>query len=122
MNTDLKELLEAKIEAELNALDSYSPTTEEHYHVVENVVKLYKLKTDEDETDFRERELRVKEIQTERQNLVDYVKLGAEIAGIVLPLVFYGYWMNKGLKFEETGSFTSDTFRGLIRWFKPVKK
>ena len=48
MNTDLKELLEAKIEAELNALDSYSPTTEEHYHVVENVVKLYKLKTDED--------------------------------------------------------------------------
>ena len=65
---------------------------------------------------------REKEIQTERQNLVDYVKLGAEIAGVVLPLVFYGYWMNKGLKFEETGSFTSDTFRGLIRWFKPVKK
>lgn len=119
MNTDLKELLEAKIEAELNALDSYSPTTEEHYHVVENVVKLYKLKTDEDKALMEDRE---KEIQTERQNLVDCVKLGAEIAGVILPLIFYCYWMNKGLKFEETGSFTSDTFRGLIRWFKPVKK
>lgn len=102
MNDKLKELLDEKIEAELNALDAFSPETEEHYHVVENVVKLYKLKSDD--------------TKVER-----YVKLGAEIAGIILPLVFYGYWMSKGFEFEKTGSFTSTTFRNLFMRFKPTK-
>ena len=103
MANKLKELLDAKIEAELNALDKFEPGSPEHSETADNVVKLYKLKNDD--------------TKIER-----YLKLGAEIAGIVLPLMFYGYWMNKGLTFEKTGSFTSDTFRGLIRCFKPVKK
>lgn len=169
MNEKLKELLDAKIEAELNALDDFDPTTEEHYHVVENVVKLYKLKTDEEkavmedaekrlrremeaaqferdiecrnrelqlkeeqlseqtrehdcEANLRERELQFEEARTEWQRIVEYAKLGAEIAGIVLPLMFYGRWMAKGLKFEETGTFTSTTFRNLFTRFKPTGK
>lgn len=43
-------------------------------------------------------------------------------AEIVLPLVFYAAWMRKGFKFEETGTFTSTTFRGLFGKFKPTKK
>lgn len=102
MKNKLKELLDEKIEAELNALDVFSPETEEHYHVVENVVKLYKLKSDN--------------TKVER-----YIKLGVEIAGIVLPLMFYGYWTTKGFEFEKTGSFTSTTFRNLFTRFKPTK-
>lgn len=45
-------------------------------------------------------------------------RTGIEIAGIVAPLVFYGIWMNRGLEFEKEGSFTSQTFKGLIGKFK----
>lgn len=102
MNSKLKELLDAKIEAELNALDAFDPGSKEHGDTVDNAVKLYKLKCDD--------------TKIER-----YVKLGAEIAGIVLPLVFYGYWMKRGFEFEKDGTFTSDTFKGLFRRFKPTK-
>ena len=74
------------------------------------------------EANLRTRELQFKEDQTEQQKLVDYIKLGAEIAGIVLPLMFYGRWMKKGFEFEQTGRFSSDTFRGLFMKFKSVKK
>ena len=118
MNDKLKELLDEKIEAELNALDTFSPETEEHYRVVENVVKLYKLASDNAKAEMEDREKRE---QHEGQSVVEYVKLGAEIAGIILPLMFYGYWMSKGFEFEKTGSFTSTTFRNLFMRFKPVK-
>ena len=42
--------------------------------------------------------------------------------GIVLPLSFYAVWMKRGLQFEETGSFTSKTFQGLTKFFKPTVK
>ena len=53
--------------------------------------------------------------------LLTAVKYGIDIAGIVLPLAFYGVWMNRGLEFEKEGSFTSATFKGLLGKFKPTK-
>ena len=38
------------------------------------------------------------------------------------PLMFYGIWMKKGFKFEETGTYTSTTFRGLFNRFRPTRK
>lgn len=51
-----------------------------------------------------------------------YVKIGVATAELVLPLVFYGVWMKRGLKFEETGTFTSQTFKNLFNRFKPTRK
>lgn len=51
-----------------------------------------------------------------------YVKIGIAVAELILPLAFYGCWMRRGLKFEETGTFTSTTFRGLFGHFRPTKK
>lgn len=102
MKNKLEELLDEKIEAELNALDDFDPASEERGKTVDNVVKLYKLKNDA--TKFER-----------------YVKLGAEIAGIVLPLAFYGSWMRMGLKFEETGSIRSTAFKSFFTHLKPKK-
>ncbi|MCD8372126.1 MAG: hypothetical protein LUD27_02360 [Clostridia bacterium] len=44
------------------------------------------------------------------------------IAEIVLPLTFYAIWLRRGFKFEETGTYTSSTFRNLFNNFKPVKR
>lgn len=49
------------------------------------------------------------------------VRAGVAVGELVLPLVFYGIWMNKGFKFEETGSFTSTTFKNLLNRFRPTK-
>jgi len=58
-----------------------------------------------------------------RDQVIDRcVRTGVAVGELVLPLMFYGIWMNKGFKFEETGSFTSTTFKNLLNRFKPTKK
>ena len=51
-----------------------------------------------------------------------YFRVGIAAAELLIPLMCYGIWMNKGFKFEETGTFTSSTFKGLINRFRPTKK
>ena len=68
-----------------------------------------------------ERDIRLKQVQLEEQVKDRYFRIGMEAAGIILPLVFYAVWMRRGLKFEETGTYTSTTFRGLFNRFKPTK-
>lgn len=85
-----------------------------------------------DELTLKERELNGKEADRDREKtfqnrqvmdqMIDRcMRTGMDIAGLVLPLVFYGIWMNKGFKFEETGSFTSTTFKNLLNRFRPTK-
>ena len=103
MKDNVKELLDKRIEEALGELGTREPASDEYGKVADNVVKLYKLRNDD-------------------QKVERYVKLGVEIAGIVLPLMFYGRWMKKGFEFEQTGKFASDTFRGLFMRFRPTKK
>jgi hypothetical protein len=75
-----------------------------------------------DESEQRWFDLTLKEKQFDDQVKKErYFKLGTEAAGIVLPLVFYAVWMNRGFKFEEDGTYTSTTFRGLFSRFRPTK-
>lgn len=70
----------------------------------------------------RANEEQFKQHQLNDQVLDRYVKIGVATAELVLPLVFYGVWMSRGLKFEETGTFTSQTFKNLFNRFKPTRK
>ena len=70
----------------------------------------------------RANEEQFKQHQLNDQVIDRYVKIGVATAELVLPLVFYGVWMKRGLKFEETGTFTSQTFKNLFNRFKPTKK
>lgn len=57
-----------------------------------------------------------------RDQVIDRcVRTGVAVGELVLPLVFYGIWMNRGFKFEETGAFTSTTFKNLLNRFRPTK-
>lgn len=75
-----------------------------------------------DENLARERDELIRKEQMTEQGKDRYIRLGIAAAEIILPLVFYSKWMKKGFKFEETGTFTSTTFRGLFNRFKPTKK
>lgn len=73
-----------------------------------------------DETSVRDLELKQRTLD---ESIKDrYFKLGLDVAGLIVPIIFYGIWMGRGLKFEETGTFTSTTFRGLFNRFKPTQK
>ena len=70
--------------------------------------------------------LKTKELAQEivRDAMNDKVKLidlGIQAAGIILPIIFYGSWVKKGLEFEKEGTFTSTTFKGLISKLKIMK-
>ena len=75
-----------------------------------------------DENSVRERDELIRKEQLAEQVKDRYIRLGIAAAEIILPLIFYSKWMKKGFNFEETGTFTSTTFRGLFNRFKPTKK
>lgn len=54
--------------------------------------------------------------------IVPVLKIGVDVAGVVLPLVFYSKWIGEGLKFEQEGTFTSQTFKSLMAKMKPTGK
>ena len=74
----------------------------------------------EDEAGTRDEEM--KRNQLSEQIKDRYFRLGIAAAELMIPLMFYGIWMKRGFKFEETGTYTSTTFRGLFNRFRPTKK
>ncbi len=130
MNEEIRDLLGEEIETEIRILSTLEPGSKEKSTAIEDLVKLYRLRIEEtrNEWDFNEKyESRDSDIQFKKDQLKEQVKdryfrLGVEAASIILPLIFYGIWMRKGFKFEETGTYTSTTFRGLFNRFRPTKK
>lgn len=56
------------------------------------------------------------------QGIERYFRYGAMVLDLVLPIVAYGVWYHKGLKFEETGTVTSAMTKNLIARMLPKKK
>lgn len=112
------ELLNEAIGSQIENLKNIEPGSDDHVKATESLSKLYKLKIEEEKSLV---ELDVKKEQYKKENRNSILKMGIDTAGIVLPLAFYANWMNKGFKFEETGTFTSTTFRGLFQKFKTTK-
>lgn len=119
MDNKIRDLLEEEIKTELEDLSSLTTGSKEKSIAIEDLEKLYKLRIEDikAEMDHNEKSEQLKEDVKNR-----YLRIGLEAAGIVLPLVFYSTWMKKGFKFEETGTFTSTTFRGLFNRFRPTIK
>lgn len=121
-----KELLEDEISRIIEKASTLDPCSKEHTTTINSIVKLYNLKNEENKIgwefdDRYEKHLLEKSRATE-QTKDRYFKLGMDVASMVIPIVFYSIWMNKGFKFEETGTFTSTTFRGLFNRFRPTGK
>jgi hypothetical protein len=130
MIEDIRDLLEEEIKTEIRNLSTLEAGSKEKSTAIEDLAKLYRLRIEEtrNEWDFNEKyESRDSDIQFKKDQLKEQVKdryfrLGVEAASIILPLIFYAAWMKRGFRFEETGTYTSTTFRGLFNRFKPTKK
>lgn len=130
MNDEIRDLLEEEIKTEIRDLSTLEAGSKEKSTAIEDLAKLYRLKIEEtrNEWDFNEKyESRDSDILFKKDQLGEQVKdryfrLGVEAASIILPMIFYAAWMKRGFRFEESGTYTSTTFRGLFNRFKPTKK
>ncbi len=123
---EIREMLDRQIDTEISNLTTMESGSEEKSKAIDDLAKLYKLRIEETRSEY-DFEKSCQEAQLKTEQLMDqdkdrYFRIGLEAVGIVIPLIFYGRWMNKGFKFEETGTFTSTTFRGLFSKFKPTRK
>ena len=137
MSDEIKKELEKEILKEIQDLSALKSGSKEMDSAIENLATLYKLNIEEvkieheaiekaydrgsaDETSARD--LKLKQQMLDESIKDRYFKLGLDVAGLIVPIIFYGIWMGRGLKFEETGTFTSTTFRSLFNRFKPTQK
>ena len=141
MKIETKELLEDVIAGKLQILkEELSMDDENKTESVSDVINLCKAMVEDDkvkldneekikkrETDertlkeAREADEKFKEQQEKNQKWDRRIKYGLDAASIGLPLLFYGIWMKQGFRFEETGTYTSQTFRSLFGRFSPKR-
>lgn len=116
--TEIRELLDEKIKTELENLDCLETGSDKKSSAVEDVTKLYKLQIEESraENEQADKEAQRKEAKKDRWiNVVTQVSLA--IGGWIV----YDIWNKRGLKFEETGTVTSQWTRNLISKMTPKK-
>ena len=125
MNKEIIELMESEIVTLIKELSMHEPGSKEYDDITKAIDSLYATLNKEKslmlEEVKMEKDLELQENVNKDNKLLTAVKYGIDIAGIVLPLAFYGVWMNRGLEFEKEGGFTSATFKGLLGKFKPTK-
>lgn len=125
MNKEIIELMESEIVTLIKELSMHEPGSKEYDDITKAIDSLYATLNKEKslmlEEVKMEKDLELQENVNKDNKLLNAVKCGIDIAGIVLPLAFYGVWMKRGLEFEKEGSFTSTTFKGLLGKFKPTK-
>ncbi len=122
---DIRIELEKELKEEIRSMYLRDPNEEGYAAATTRTAQLYKLKIEEDSAlrDFEikktEVELKKKELEGVKKDRI--VRYCIDGAAIIVPLIFYGVWVSVGLKFEETGSFQSTIFKGLINRFKPTR-
>ena len=130
-------LLSEEIAAQIKDLSDLQSGSKEKSTAIDDLTKLYKLRIEENKSvwDADEKYNRrmmdgesvtkdndFKERQIAEQIKDRYFRVGIAAAELLIPLMCYGIWMNKGFRFEETGTISSQVFRNLINRFRPTRK
>ncbi len=130
MTDEIREKLDEEIESQIEAMSHLVPGSEEQAKAAKNVAELIKLDIEADKNrheaqehdDARYSEDKFHEAQLAEQRKARWLQFGAAAAGILLEMVFYGYWLSRGYKYEEDGVVTSPTLKDLIRKMRPPRR
>lgn len=130
---ELNERLDKELERRFEDLESMNTGSDEQGKATDNIVKLYKLRMDENEQkaskeadeDKLQMEKRKYELEVAKADddkliriLTTVTSVGVTIAGFAVG----SHWYAKGFKFEETGTICSSTLKGIMRDFKFFKR
>ena len=130
---ELNERLDKELERRFEDLGNLETGSDEQGKATDNIVKLYKLRMDENEQEnsknadedkavLERHKLELEEQKAKDDKLIRILttvtSVGVQIAGFAVG----SHWYGKGFKFEETGTICSSTFKGLMRDFRFFKK
>lgn len=85
------------------------------------IIENEKLEVEKQKINLKKNEDATEELRARRESIERYVSMGVNVLSIVVPIIFYSKWLKTGMQFEETGTFTSKTFQGLTKFFRPTK-
>lgn len=83
-------------------------------------VKMKERQMDSDD-DARKLELELKRKQLHKDIWLTSISCGVQLIGTVIGIAAYNAWLNKGLKFEETGTITTPETKNLLSKMIPRK-
>lgn len=130
---ELNEMMDKELKRRFEDLENLKTGSDEQSKATDNIVKLYKLRMDENEQNVGKEadedklllEKSKLELEAEKAKddkliriLTTMTSVGVTIAGFAVG----SHWYGKGFKFEETGTICSSTFKGLMKDFRFFRK
>lgn len=73
------------------------------------------------ELELREKEMELKQKELDELKNDRYFKTGLAVFELVVTIVAYNAWTNRGFRFEENGTIRSNTFKNIFMRAKKLK-
>lgn len=133
MNATIAMMLDEEYEKTLEAVSQARTGSEEAKWQLQKLCELHKQRMNEakllddgvlqdEELKLKKREASMKEEQMKESKKDRIIKIVLDGAAILVPVTVSSYWMAKGLKFEQNGTFTSRTGQWLSSHLRLFKK
>lgn len=130
---DIRTMLDREYEETLAAVSLATTGSDEAKWQLQKLNDLHKQrmaemeaiqKASQHDSDFyyKEKELQLKEAQMKDGKKDRIIKIVLDSAAILVPVTVSSFWMAKGLKFEENGTFTSHTGQWLSSHLRLFRK
>ncbi len=130
---ELNERLDKELERRFEDLENLTTGSDEQGKATDNIVKLYKLRMDENEQEssknadedkavLERHKLELEEQKAKDDKLIRILTTVTSVGVTIAGFAVGSHWYGKGFKFEETGTICSSTFKGLMRDFRFFKK
>ena len=136
MDNQVIERLKSKVLEDINNLDSLEHGSEEYERSVTGICNMCKCLTEADkneivygseldkaeqETKFKEKELELKAKELKQDRIFRIVQTCAAGGQFLILLLAKNKWFREGLKFEETGTYSAQTFKNLLSKMPDIK-
>ena len=133
MTATIAMMLDEEYEKTLEAVSQAQTGSEEAKWQLQKLGELHKQRMNEakllddgilqdEELKLKKREALMKEEQMKESKKDRIIKIVLDGAAILVPVTVSSYWMAKGLKFEQNGTFTSRTGQWLSSHLRLFKK
>ena len=130
---ELNERLDKELERRFEDLGNLETGSDEQGKATDNIVKLYKLRMDENEQEnsknadedkavLERHKLELEEQKAKDDKLIRILTTVTSVGVTIAGFAVGSHWYGKGFKFEETGTICSSTFKCLMRDFRFFKK
>lgn len=130
---EIREKLEETISTSLENVSGFEAGSKEREKELEAIDTLYKLKLEEDKLEAEKKKaeeqgrieaakLEADKKKARDQKIFNWVSIGAQGVSTAAMIIAYNVWLNKGYRFEETGTIRSPHLRNLVGRILPKLK